>query len=1102
VEERRTVTTLFCDIVGFTAMTERADPEDVDRLLGEYAARSRAAVEAHGGIVEKFIGDAVVAVFGVPAVHEDDAERAVRAGLRLVEDLEGMTRPEGAPLEVRVGVNTGPVLVRLDVDPASGRGFLTGDAVNTAARLQGVTPPMTVAVGEATHAATERVFRFDACHPVALKGKSEPVKAWIAVEPLARTGSELRSFTTSFFGREEELAQLTELLERAAAGRAVQAGLIVGEPGIGKSRLLAEFAHRLDERPDDVTWRQGRCLPFGSGITFWALSEIVRDCAGILETDGVARAEALLETVLPKGDDGDGDGPDDRDHLRARLRPLLGLASDEAPREENFTAWRDFLEDLAAVQPTVIVVEDVHWADEGMLAFLDFLAQGAAAVPLLVLATGRQEVLELTGGGAAFVAAAERVPLGALSGDETAQLVLARLGAKSLSVKLQGTLLERSGGNPLFAEELVRLLQDRDLLVTRGGQMMLCEGAELPTPESIGALIAARLDVLSPERKALLADASVVGRTFWAGAVAAVGSAEPAEVYQGLMELVAKELVRPERTSSMEGETEFVFVHALVRDVAYGQLTRTDRAQKHAALAGWLEERTAGRTEDLAEILAYHYGTALEMATACGLDDLEDELAEPTTRNLELAGGRAAPLDAAAAAAHFARAQKVADEAARPKRRWLLSRKARRTLRRRAPLLIAAAAVIAVAAVAALAIYEFRPQHADAAAGPVKLTPAQIAEKYMPSVVKVTASFPTVVEHKLHWERRTVPGVVASKNGLIFASGASLRNASLGWYARNVTVGIWDSAGMYKTVSGRRLDNDWNPDVAIFKVDPRNVDLVPIPPGDSASMQNGMRVVSLGRGGSGNGNLPWQASGTITYLSRGAPTGGSRAIVYEMQTSLQSHSVRAGCPLVDVTGRLVGIVALLRGDDGGVSASATTESAIGIGYYQQCAADYGRQGASPRVPELGVHVRTVTPRLAAKLHLASTSGALVEYVLPDSPASKAGVQGGKRVVKVGSDLSEEWERKLVNMSTAYHMRWTADQLRYLFKPEVCITGGDIIVGMNGGPIKSAIGLCSGPDGICQHKPGQVVTISLLRDGKPLKVKAKLVPDLLWDFAWQ
>ena len=357
----------------------------------------------------------------------------------------------------------------------------------------------------------------------------------------------------------------------------------------------------------------------------------------------------------------------------------------------------------------MLVVEDLHWADEAMLAFMDYLAQSSAGVPLLVLATARPEALELAGPGAGFVAAATPSPLGPLSGEETAELARARLGAKSLPTDLQALILERSGGNPLFAEELVRLLEDRGLLESRGGRVALREGAEVPMPDSIGALIAARLDLLSAERKTLLADAAVVGRTFWAGAVAAVGGREPAAVLEGLMELVAKELVSPVRGSSIEGETEFLFVHALVCDVAYGQLTRADRAAKHAALASWLEERTAGRTEDLAEVLAYHYGTALDMAASCGLFELEDELAEPTTRYLALAGGRAAPLDATAAAAHFARAERVGDEAAKPKRRWLLSRRTRRTLRRRAPLLVGAAAVIAVAAVAALAIWAFAP---------------------------------------------------------------------------------------------------------------------------------------------------------------------------------------------------------------------------------------------------------------------------------------------------------------------------------------------------------------------------------------------------------
>ncbi len=336
------------------------------------------------------------------------------------------------------------------------------------------------------------------------------------------------------------------------------------------------------------------------------------------------------------------EGPE-RDRLRSRLRPLLGLEAEEASREDNFSAWREFLEAQAASGPAVLVVEDLHWADEAMLAFMDYLAESE---PECLSSYWRQlgrRCSEFAGPGAGFVAAAAHVPLGPLSGEETAELARARLGAKSLPTDLQALILERSGGNPLFAEELVRLLEDRGLLESRGGKVALKEGAEVPTPDSIGALIAARLDLLSPDHKALLADAAVVGRSFWAGAVAAVSGREPAEVLDGLMELVAKELVSPERGSAMEGEREFLFVHALVCDVAYEQLTRADRAAKHAALARWLEERTAGRTEDLAEILAFHYGTALEMANSCGLFELEDELAEPTTRYLALAGGRAAP---------------------------------------------------------------------------------------------------------------------------------------------------------------------------------------------------------------------------------------------------------------------------------------------------------------------------------------------------------------------------------------------------------------------------------------------------------------------------
>ena len=524
-EERRVVTTLFCDLVGFTAISERNDPELVDVMLRRYYAAARRAIESYGGTVEKYIGDAVVAVFGVPTLHEDDPERAVRAGLRLVDEIDALSGIGGEPVEVRVGVNSGEALVRLHVDPASGEGFLTGDAVNVASRLQSVAPPMAVAVGEATHAATENVFAFDACHPVALKGKSQPLRAWLATASLARTGSELRSFTTGFVGREEELATLGELLDPAVEEHRPQLALVVGEPGIGKSRLLAEFARRLDDEPTMVLWRQGRCLPFGSNVTFWALSEIVRSCAGILESDGVARAEARLEAVLPESAD--------RDLLRARLRPLLGLEAEQASREENFAAWRVFLESQAAHGPAVLVVEDLHWADEAMLAFLDDLALNLGKVPLLLLATGRREVLDFAGPGAGFVSSAEHVVLGPLSGEETAELARSRLGAKSLPTDLQALILERSGGNPLFAEELVRLLEDRGLLESRDGRVKLKPEADIPMPDSIGALIAARLDLLSAARKGLLGNAAVVGRTFWIGAVAAVGGQETSAAYEG-----------------------------------------------------------------------------------------------------------------------------------------------------------------------------------------------------------------------------------------------------------------------------------------------------------------------------------------------------------------------------------------------------------------------------------------------------------------------------------------------------------------------------------------------------------------------------------------
>jgi class 3 adenylate cyclase/S1-C subfamily serine protease len=999
-EERRTVTTLFCDLVGFTALSERNDPELVDALLRRFYDVARLAIEAYGGTVEKYIGDAIVAVFGVPTLHEDDPERAVRAGLRLVDEVDALTGLGGHGVEVRVGINTGEVLVRLDVDPASGQGFLTGDAVNVAARLQSAAPPMAVAVGRTTHHATLNVFSFEACHPVALKGKAKPQEAWIATVPLARTGSELRSFASAFVGREEELDALQDLLDRAEETQAPRFALIVGEPGIGKSRLLAEFARRLDDRPDVVTWRQGRCLPFGSGVTFWALSEIVRDSAGILESDGVARTESRLEAVLPEGPD--------RDRLLSRLRPLLGLEAEEADREENFAAWRSFIEALAGGGPLVLVVEDLHWADEAMLAFMDHLAGSESRIPLLVLASARPEVLELPGAGAAFVETAAHLALGPLSGEETAELARARLGAKSLPTDLQALVLERSGGNPLFAEELVRLLQDRGLLESRSGKVALRPGVQVPLPDSIGALIAARLDLLAPERKALLSDAAVVGRTFWVGAVAAVGERETTTVYEGVIELVAKELVRPERTSSMEGDTEFAFVHALVCDVAYAQLTHADRATRHARLARWLEERTAGRTEDLAEVLAFHYGTALDLAGAAGLFELEDELTEPTERYLTMAGGRAAPLDLAAAAAHFARAEQVADEAARPKRRFFLSRRARRSLKRRAPLLVAAIAVIVVALVAALAVTTFKPQPSNGPAAPVRLTAQQIADKYGDSIVEISAKVRVAdKQHRIVWKTVHEDGVVVSKDGLIYTSDRPLGRWPVVIDPEVVTVGIY-SNGSYRTVRGRKITSTpGNDTTTLIKVDPRQVHLKPIPQGDSESVRKGERVVCLSR--------MWgeimRSSGRLVLTNGGMEYKGNKYRVLQMVTSNPSRSPLGGA-LVDTTGHLIGVMGPAYKNLSGtaayknIAALTSPAAATGVAWYHRAidntalSAKTAAQPVTFGIDKEGVLTPEVTrTKLARSFGLGGQRGILIEGVEPGGPAARAGLRGAVQLVQ-------------------------------------------------------------------------------------------------------
>ena len=652
LEERKVVSVLFCDLVGFTAASERLDPEDVRARLRPYHARLRQELEWYGATVEKFVGDAVMAVCGAPVAHEDDAERAVRAALGILAAIAQLNEADPTlGLQVRVGVNTGEAVVSLGARPDQGEGIVTGDVVNTAQRIQTAAPVNGVAVGEDTYRTTRHVFEYEPLPAASVKGKAEPLSLWQAKAVRIRYGSDaLRQHTTPLVGRELEKPLLIGTFERAAQQRSVQLVTIVGEPGVGKSRMIAELFDYIDKKPELIRWRQGRCLPYGEGITFWALGEIVKSEAAILESDSAEVAATKLEAVV---------SPDDpeRQWLLQRLAPLVGIeAGSPAERQELFTAWRRFFEGLAAVRPSVLIFEDLHWADEALLAFLEYLAEWSQGVPLLVLCAARPELYERRPGWGAGQRNAHTINLSPLSDQETVELVSLLVTTTVVDPRLERAIVERAGGNPLYAEEFVRLLADRAL--EQSGDLL----TEEALPASVQALIAARLDTLAPERKSLLQDAAVVGKVFWAGAVAEISGRRADDVELALHELARKELVRPGRTTSMEGEEEYAFWHLLVRDVAYSQIPRAERARRHRAAASWIERKAGERVEDLAEVLAFHYLQALELAQAAGDAGQAKELAEPARRFLALAGERALGLDTVQAEARLARALELTPE--------------------------------------------------------------------------------------------------------------------------------------------------------------------------------------------------------------------------------------------------------------------------------------------------------------------------------------------------------------------------------------------------------------------------------------------------------
>gem|GEM_PF-122443 len=665
-KERKVVTVLFCDMVESTRAGDGADPEDIEARLEPYHQAVRRQLERYGGTFEKFEGDAVMGVFGAPTAHEDDPERAVRAAFGILDAIDALNEAvPGRDLRVRVGIETGLALVTLSARPEIGESFVKGDVVNTASRLQGVAPVGGIVVGEQTYRSTDRIFEFESLGPVEVKGKATPIQVWRALAARGRYGTDVvRSFATPLVGRDVDLALLRGAFEKTVRDRTMQLVTIVGELGVGKSRMVAELGALVDSSSYLVRWRQGRCLPYGDAITFWALGEILKAEAGILESDPPEMAGSKIDAVVA---DDRRDGP----WLRQRLRPLAGLEAPPASREENFAAWRAFLESLAEARPSVFVFEDLHWADDALLAFLEYMAEWSDEVCMLLLCTARPELDERHRGFAGSARNASRINLAPLSDAETMQLISLLLASTVLPDGVQERISERSGGNPLYTEEFVRLLGDRRLQLGSEGVAVAAGVSAVSVPESVQALIAARLDTLSFDRKTLLQDAAVVGKVFWAGALSAIGDRDPGVVAKGLHELSRRDLIRPLRASSMEGEQEFSFKHVLIRDVAYGQIPRARRADRHRRTAEWIESVAGERVEDLSEILAYHYEAALHLARASG--EQGEDLEAQALRFLLLAGGRALGLDTAKAEAHFARALALAPEG-NPARPGLLVR--------------------------------------------------------------------------------------------------------------------------------------------------------------------------------------------------------------------------------------------------------------------------------------------------------------------------------------------------------------------------------------------------------------------------------------------
>ena len=628
-EVRKTVTVLFSDVTGSTAMGESLDAEAVRTLMARYFGAMRAVIERHGGTVEKFIGDAIMAVFGIPTIHEDDAVRAVRAAAQMREALAALNaeleRERGVAIATRTGIMTGEVVAG---DPSAGATLVTGDTVNTAARLEQAAAPGEILIGSPTYRLVRDAVTAEPVEAVAAKGKELPVPAYRLISVTAGLEGHLRRLDAPLVGRERELARLEQAFRDAVGEGRCGLFTLLGTAGVGKSRLVEEFL--MGVRSEARVLR-GRCLPYGEGITYWPLAEALKDAAAIGDADDRRAAQHKLLRLL--------DGERDAELLAARLATAIGLSDDPAPQTELFWAVRRTLEHLARQCALVVVWEDIHWAEPTFLDLIDHLADWSRDAPILLLAPARPEFLDARPGWGGGKLNATTVLLEALPADAAGRLIDALPGGSALPVSVKQRIAAAAEGNPLFVEELLGMLIDDGLLRQVDGAWEAAGDVErLEIPPTIQALLAARLDRLSISEREVAQRASVVGRVFEPEALAALAPASEPGLAERLMALVRKELVRPDR-SEVTGGDAFKFRHVLIQDAAYAALPKRERADLHERFADWLEAAAGDRVSEFDEIIGHHLEKAhryqLEFgghASSVLADRAADVLARAATR--------------------------------------------------------------------------------------------------------------------------------------------------------------------------------------------------------------------------------------------------------------------------------------------------------------------------------------------------------------------------------------------------------------------------------------------------------------------------------------